>query len=82
MKSDVTTTPSPTTSGRRSRWIWITVGIVALIAIGIIAYMALYNGGGYGSGGGPGGSGGGAYFILAFSGEPLRRLRNRLAQAR
>jgi flagellar basal body-associated protein FliL len=80
MKSDVTTTPSPARSGRRSRWIWIVVGVVALIAIGVIAYMALYNGGGDGSGGGSGGGGG--YFILAFSGDQVRRLRNHLAGAR
>jgi hypothetical protein len=58
------------------------VGIVALIAIGVVAYAALYNGGGYGSGGGSGGSGGGGYFILAFSGDQVRRLRNHFAGAR
>jgi flagellar basal body-associated protein FliL len=70
---------TPTTPGR-SRWVWIAVGIVVLAVVGVIAYMALYNGnGGYG---GEGGTGGGGYFILAFSGDQARRLRNRVLSRR
>ena len=68
---------APEAPARRSRWIWIAIAIVVVAVIGVIAYMALYNGGGYGGGnGGGGGTGGGAYFILGFSADQARRLRN------
>jgi hypothetical protein len=71
---------APAAPTRRSRWIWIVIGIVVLAVIGVVAYMALYNGGGggggYGGGNGGGGTGGGAYFILGFSTDQARRLRN------
>ena len=71
---------APEAPARRSRWIWIAIAIVVVAVIGVIAYMALYNGGGgggYGGGnGGGGGTDGGAYFILGFSADQARRLRN------
>jgi hypothetical protein len=70
------TNSTPTTPGR-SRWVWIAVGIVVLAVVGVIAYMALYN-----VSGGGGGTGGGGYFILAFSGDQARRLRNRVLSRR
>jgi ABC-type transporter Mla subunit MlaD len=60
---------------RRSRWVWIAIGVVVVAVIGVIAYMAVYNGGG-------GGTGGGGYFILAFSGDQVRRLGNRVLSRR
>src|SRR5438093_9131574 len=78
-----TTSDSTTTPTRRSRWVWIAIGIVVLAVIGVIAYLVLYSGGnGYGGGGGTGGTGGGGYFMLAFSGDQLRRLRNRVLAKR
>ena len=72
---------APEAPARRSRWIWIAIAIVVLAVIGVIAYMALYTGGGGGGGygggnGGGGGTGGGAYFIVGFSADQTRRLRN------
>jgi hypothetical protein len=64
-----------TMTPRRSRWVWIAIGVVVVAVIGVIAYMAVYNGGG-------GGTGGGGYFILAFSGDQVRRLGNRVLSRR
>jgi uncharacterized membrane protein YgcG len=75
---------------RRSRWIWIAIGVVILAVIGVIAYMALYNGGGGYGGGGSGGSGsggsgsggGGGYILFAFSADQARRLKERISAKR
>jgi hypothetical protein len=84
-------TSAPTRPARRSRWIWITIGVVVLSVIGVIAYIVLYNGGGgYGGGGsggggyGGGGSGGGAggYILFAFSADQARRLKQRISAKR
>jgi mevalonate kinase len=53
--------------------------------IGVIAYMALYNGGGGYGGSGSGGSGsggGGGYILLAFSADQARRLKERISAKR
>jgi hypothetical protein len=79
-------TSAPTRPARRSRWIWITIGVVVLLVIGVIAYIVLYNGGGgYGGGGsGGGGTGGGAggYILFAFSADQARRLKQRISAKR
>ena len=68
-----------TSKKSRSTWLWVIVGMIVLAIIGVIAYMALYNGSGYSSGttsgvGGGGGGGGGGYLILALSADQLRRI--------
>jgi hypothetical protein len=72
--------PRPTltsaTAAPRRRWIAIAIGIVVLAAIVVIAYMLLYPSGGGGSGGG--GAGGGGYFVLAFTGDQIRRAVRRI----
>ena len=67
---------------RRSRWIPIAIGIVVLLAIGVIVYMLLYNGDG-GGGSGGGGDGGGLYgFAIALSSDGVRRLKTVISRSR
>ena len=67
---------------RRSRWIPIAIGIVILVAIGVILYMLLYNGDG-GGGSGGGGDGGGLYGLaIALSSDTVRRLRTVISKNR
>jgi len=76
--------PMPRTS--RSRWVAVAIAVVVIAVIAVVAYMLLYNGGSSGYGGGGGGAGGGGgnggagggYFILAFSGEAIRRTISKL----
>lgn len=72
---------APGRQARRSRWIWIAIGAVILAVIGVIAYMALYNGGGGYGGGGSGGNAGG-YILFAFSADHARRLKERISAGR
>ncbi len=77
-----TLTKGPTASAHRSRWIAIAIGIVILAAIGVVAYMLLYNGNG-GGGSGSGGGGGGLYgFALALSSDGVRRLKTVISRSR
>ena len=72
----------PTASAHRSRWIAIAIGIVILAAIGVVAYMLLYNGNG-GGGSGNGGGGGGLYgFALTLSSDGVRRLKTVISRCR
>jgi flagellar basal body-associated protein FliL len=69
-------------SARRSRWIPIVIGIVILVAIGMILYMLLYSGDG-GGGSGGGGDGGGLYgFAIALSSDGVRRLKTVISKSR
>jgi hypothetical protein len=62
---------------RRNRTLAIIVGIVLVIAIGVVAWMALYSGGSSGGGSGSGGGGIG-YLMFALSTDQLRRLTRRI----
>jgi hypothetical protein len=67
---------------RRSRWIPIAIGIVVLLAIGVIVYMLLFTGDGGGASGG-GGDGGGLYgFAIALSSDGVRRLKTMISRSR
>ena len=72
------------TTPTRRRWIPIVIGLIVLAAIVVIGYFVLYpsGGGGYsggsGGGGGGGGAGGGGYFVLAFTGDQVRRVVRRI----
>jgi hypothetical protein len=75
-----TLSTAPTTALSRSRWVAVAIVVAVLVVIAVVAYFALYSGdsGGTGSGGGQGGAGGGGYFVLAFSGEMIRRVASKL----
>jgi hypothetical protein len=62
---------------RRNRTLAIIVGIVLVIAIGVVAYMALYSGGSSGGGTGTGGGNAG-YLMFTLSTGQLRRLARRI----
>ena len=69
------------TTPTRRRWIPIVIGLIVLAAIVVIGYFVLYpsGSGGYGGGsGGGGGAGGGGYFVLAFTGDQVRRVVRRI----
>jgi hypothetical protein len=78
-----TLSSAPAPRARRSPWVAIAIAAVVVVVIAVVAYMLLYNGGtpSYGGGGGAGGGGmndGGGYFILAFTGDAVRRVVNKL----
>src|SRR5438477_5813752 len=68
--------PSPPVKTRRT--LGIIVGIVILIAVGVVAYLLLYGGAGGGSGSPGGGTGVGGYFLFALSAGQLRRMKQRM----
>jgi hypothetical protein len=77
-----TLSSAPASRARRSLWVAIAIAGVVVVVVAVVAYMLLYNGGtpSYG-GGGAGGGGmndGGGYFVLAFTGDAVRRVVNKL----
>jgi hypothetical protein len=62
---------------KNRRTLGFVVGILILIAVGVVAYMLLYGGGSSG-GSGPGGGTGGGYFLFALSADRLRKMKQRM----
>jgi hypothetical protein len=63
---------------KNRRTLGIVVGILILIAVGVVAYMLLYGGGSSGGSGPGGGTGGGGYFLFALSADQLRKMNQRM----
>lgn len=74
-RATMSSVPAP---ARRSKWLWAVIAVLVIAVIAVVAYMLLYNGGGGGYGGGGGAGDGGAYAVVAFSGDAIRRVARRL----
>jgi hypothetical protein len=75
-----TLSTAPIATPTRSRWLTVAAVAGILVVLAVVVYLFAYGGndGGTGTGGGQGGAGGGGYFVLAFSGDVIRRVARKL----